>query len=127
MTPREKRKSTGIKGLFAKPLYQEMIDAAKSDGILNAVAHHTHYGYSGNGDIQANNQELPNNALNLCVELIGDREQLQLFCRQHGDLIKGKVIVYKHIEHWDIAEPGESVELNVTDASVNELDADLKD
>jgi H+/Cl- antiporter ClcA/PII-like signaling protein len=102
MTPREKRKGTGMKAFFGKPLYQEIIDAAKAAGILNAVAHHTHYGYTGNGKIQANNQELPNNDLNLCVELIGHRDELEVFCRRHGDLIKGKVIVYKHMEHWDI-------------------------
>lgn len=124
MTPREKRKGAGMKGLFSKPLYQEIIDAAKADGILNAVAHHTHYGYSGNGSIQSNNQELPNSSLNLCVELIAHRDQLELFCRKHGDLIKGKVIVYKHMEHWDIG-PHDS--LKIHDAPQEELDADVED
>jgi hypothetical protein len=27
---------------------------------------------------------------------------LETFCRKHGDLLKGKMIVYKHMEHWDI-------------------------
>ena len=124
MTPREKRKGAGMKGLFSKPLYQEIIDAAKADGILNAVAHHTHYGYSGNGKIQSNNQELPNSNLNLCVELIAHRDQLELFCRKHGDLIKGKVIVYKHMEHWDI---GLHETLKVNEAPQEELDADVED
>jgi H+/Cl- antiporter ClcA/PII-like signaling protein len=124
MTPSEKRKGTGVKGFFGKPLYQEIIDAAKADGILNAVAHHTHYGYSGNGRIQSNSQELPNNNLNLCVELIAHRDQLELFCRKHGDLIKGKVIVYKHMEHWDI---GPHEKLKVEEAPEEELDADVED
>jgi len=102
MTPREKRKGPGLKAFFGKPLYQEIIDAAKAAGILNAVAHHTHYGYSGIGKVQANNHELPNSDINLCVELIAHRDELELFCRQHGDLIRGKVIVYKHMESWDI-------------------------
>jgi H+/Cl- antiporter ClcA/PII-like signaling protein len=127
MTPREKRKGTGMKGLFGKPLYQEIIDAAKADGILNAVAHHTHYGYSGNGKVQSNNQELPNTALNLCVELIADREHLELFCRKHGDLLKGRVIVYKHMEHWDINEHGHKVDLKISDAPQEELDVDVED
>jgi len=124
MTPSEKRKGPGIKGLFRKPLYQEIIDAAKTDGILNAVAHHTHYGYSANGRIQSNHQELPNNNLNLCVELIAHRDELELFCRKHGDLIKGKVVVYKHMEHWDIG-PHET--LKVSEAPQEELDADIED
>jgi H+/Cl- antiporter ClcA/PII-like signaling protein len=124
MTPREKRKASGMKGLFSKPLYQEIIDAAKADGILNAIAHHTHYGYSGNGRIQSNNQELPNSNLNLCVELIAHREELERFCRKHGELMQGKVVVYKHMEHWDI---GVDETLKVQDVPQEELDADVED
>lgn len=102
MTPLEKRKIKGLRGMFGKPLYQEIIDAAKADGLLNAAAHHTHYGYSGNGKIQANHQELRNERLNLCVELIAHRDELELFCRKHGELLKGKVVVYKHMEYWDV-------------------------
>jgi PII-like signaling protein len=127
MTPREKRKRTGVKGLFGKPLYQEIIDTAKADGILKALAHHTNYGYSGNGKIQANDHELPNTALNLCVELIADREHLELFCRKHGDLLKGRVIVYKHMEHWEINKHGQQVDLKITDAPLEELDVDVKE
>ncbi|MCA1986115.1 MAG: DUF190 domain-containing protein, partial [Desulfovibrio sp.] len=81
--------------LFSRPLYQELIDAARADGILNAVAHHTRYGYSGNGVIQSDASEVPNERLNLCVELIAHRDQLERFCRMHGELLQGKVIVYK--------------------------------
>lgn len=108
MTPREKRKASGMRAFFAKPLYQEVIDAAKAAGIRHAVAHHTHYGYTSNGRIQANNHELPNKDLNLCVELIAEREELDLFCRRHGTLIEGKSIVYKHMERWDIASHEEA-------------------
>ena len=102
MTPRETRKGARMKGFFSKPLYQEIIDAAKADGILNAVAHPTHYGYSGNGQIHSDNMELPNTNLNLSVELIGSRDQLELFCRKHGELMTGKVVVYKHMEQWEM-------------------------
>jgi PII-like signaling protein len=122
MTPREKRK--GSSRFFGRPLYQEIIDAAKTDGILNAVAHHTHYGYCGNGKIQSDNHELPNAHLNLCVELIAHRDELEMFCRKHGDLIQGKVIVYKHMEHWDIG-PHET--LKTKEASQEELDVDVED
>jgi len=121
MTPRDKRPRDGIRNkLFGKPLYQEVIDAAKADGILNANAHHTHYGYSNNGKIQANLTQTPNAALTLCVELIGERPLLETFCRKHGDLLKGKVIVYKRMEHWELIDHA----LKSSDASVEELAAD---
>ena len=123
MTPREKRKGPGMKAFFGKPLYQEIIDAAKAGGILNALAHHAHYGYTGNGSIQANNQELPNNDLNLCVELIAHRDELEQFCRRHGDLIQGKVIVYKRMEYWDIG-PHET--LKMIEAPEEESDARVR-
>ncbi len=92
------------KWLTGSPLlYREIIKAAKLDGLLNATAHHTHYGFSGDGRVQSGDLETPNKSLNLCVELVGPREQLELFCRTHGTLLKGKVILYKHIEHWEIS------------------------
>ena len=46
--------------------------------------------------------EVANVKLTLCVELIGQRDELELFCRKHSDLLKNKVIVYKDIEHWSL-------------------------
>lgn len=124
MTPREKRKAKSFRErLQIKPLFREIIDAAKRDGILNATAHHTHYGYSGSGKVQWDLSEIPNPDLNLCVELIAPRTQLEDFCRHHGDILKDKVIVYKHMEHWDLSH--ETIE--VVDAAVEELDADVVD
>ena len=102
---RRKRAGKGLKSwLSGSPLlYREIIKAAKKDGLLNATAHHTHYGFSGDGHVQSGDLETPNKSLNLCVELVGPREQLELFCRAHGNLLKGKVILYKHIEHWEIS------------------------
>ena len=92
MTPKEKRASTSLrKKLFGKSLYQEIIDAAKQAGILNATAHHTYYGYSGDGKIEsAGRSEIPNMSLNLCVELLSPRKDLELFVRTHGDLLKDR-------------------------------------
>ena len=124
LTPSDRREAHPFKRLFSRPLYQELIDAAKADGILNAVAHHTRYGYSGNGVIQSDASEVPNERLNLCVELIAHRDQLERFCRMHGELLQGKVIVYKHMEHWDL---GTQQTLQVLDATPEELqDSDEK-
>ena len=105
LQPRERgsQSGTGLRKLLGgTPLYKEIIREAKRDGLLNANAHHTHYGFSGNGSVQGTGGEIPNPLLTLCVELIGPRDELERFCRRHGDLLKGKVIVYKHMEHWEI-------------------------
>lgn len=98
----------GRRRLFGgRPLYRELIRTAKADGIINAVAQHTHYGFSNHGSIRENGSEAADPHLTICVELVGDREQLDRFCRRHGDLLGDKVIVYKALEHWSVmpAEP----------------------
>ena len=50
--------------------------------------------------------EISNPSLNLCVELIGLRAHLEHFCRKHGALLSDKVVIYKHMEHWDISSHG---------------------
>ncbi|MCM2292769.1 voltage-gated chloride channel family protein [Allorhizobium sp. BGMRC 0089] len=104
MKPREKTvgKSTWFNG--NKPLYRELVLQAKAFGIMNAVAHHTHFGYSNSGKLQDEGFEIANPDLTMCVELISDRTQLEHFCRTHSALLKNKVIIYKHIEHWDVQE-----------------------
>ena len=101
----------------AKPLYRVLVAQAKADGIMNAVAHHTHYGYSNHGPVRENGAEIADPHLTMCVELIGQREELELFCRRHGDLLASKVIVYKHIEHWSIGPSG----IQHEDATSDEL------
>ena len=101
LKPGDKRKTTGLRArLAARPLYRELVQAAKGDGILNAVAHHTHYGYSNGGVVGSSNPESVNPDLTMCVELVGQREQLENFCRNHGGLLADKVIIYKQLEHW---------------------------
>lgn len=115
MKPREKALGTG--GWFGggKPLYRELVVQAKASGIMNAVAHRTHFGYSNSGKLQDEGFEIPNPDLTMCVELIGDRELLEEFCRTHGSLLKNKVIIYKHIEHWDVLDHALTTEDALTD------------
>ncbi|RDL46292.1 Chloride/fluoride channel protein [Ensifer sp. M14] len=115
MKPREKAVGTG--GWFGggKPLYRELVMQAKATGIMKAVAHHTHFGYSNSGKLQDEGFEIPNPDLTMCVELIGDRELLEEFCRTHGSLLKNKVIIYKHIEHWDVLDHALTTEDALTD------------
>ncbi|MGO6986389.1 DUF190 domain-containing protein [Rhizobium leguminosarum] len=118
MKPREKAVGTG--GWFSggKPLYRELVMQAKAAGIMNAVAHHTHFGYSNSGKLQDEGFEIPNPDLTMCVELIADREQLEAFCSMHGAVLKNKVIIYKHIEHWDVHGHEIATEEALTKATV---------
>lgn len=118
LKPSERRKGKGLKALLtSRPLYRELVLAAKSDGIINAVAHHTHYGYSNHGKVRSHDVESGNPDLTMCVEFIGQRAQLEIFCRKHGDLLQNKVIIYKHLEHWEIHHH----DLDTKDASSDEL------
>lgn len=110
LTPRDRMPAAGFwDKLNAKPIYREIIKAAKKDGIRNAAAFTTHFGFTNGGKVQAEGSEMPNPNLTLCVELIDRKDALEAFCRRHGELLRGKTIVYKHVEHWEI-RAGELVE-----------------
>lgn len=118
LTPRDRAPSTGFwDRLNAKPVYREIIKAAKQDGLNNAASFMTHFGFSNGGKLQSEGAELPNPNLTMCVELIDHKHKLEEFCRRHGTLLQGKTVVYKHVEHWDI-RGGELVE---KDASPDEV------
>jgi PII-like signaling protein len=109
MKPGDKAREARLNTFFnAKPLYRQLVEEAKAAGIMNAIAHHIHYGYSNHGDIQVEGVEIGNPDLTMCVELIGDREELEEFCRTHGALLNTKVIIYKHLEHWRLTAPQEA-------------------
>ncbi|MFD2031472.1 hypothetical protein ACFSKM_16395 [Ancylobacter dichloromethanicus] len=76
---------------------------------MNAVAHHTHYGYSNHGRVQDHSSEIANPELTMCVEIIGHRPDLESFVRRHGALLHDKVIIFKHLEHWSIDQEGDSL------------------
>lgn len=121
MKPGDKAAKGSIKTLWSsKPLYRALVAQAKSEGILNAVAHHTHYGFSNRGQVMEAGAEISNPHLTMCVELIDHRDSLERFCAAHGDLLANKVIVYKHLEHWSIGPKGIAHE----DASPAELAAE---
>ena len=61
-----------------------------------------HFGYSGQDKIEDDKHEIPNEYLTMCVELIGDRPQLELFCQKHAAMLCDKVVVYEKLERWDV-------------------------
>lgn len=116
----ETRHGMGLRSLFGRPLYRELIDLAKADGILNATSHVTHHGYSNNGRVHSEGAEVPNANLTVFVELIDHRDRLEEFCRHHADQLKDRVIVYKHMEHWELHDQ----HLDVSDVTEDELEQD---
>ena len=116
-----------MKAAFSgRPLYQEIVNRAKRAGLVNAVAHHTHYGFSNHGHVQAREVEGMNSELTMCVEMIGPKATLESFCRTHGDLLIDKVMVYKHLEHWQIGAGavGESLLSETEVSELGELEAE---
>jgi PII-like signaling protein len=96
-------KGTGIIGrLNPKQLYREIVQYAKDDNLMNAAVYQTHSGYSLHGKINIAHVELDNADLVLCVELIDEKPKLEEFCRKHAEILKGKLIVYKAVEFWEI-------------------------
>lgn len=109
MKPRDKVSGSGGWLSGRRPLYRELVLQAKTAGILNAIAHHTHFGYSNHGKIQDDGGEVLNPSLTMCVELVASREMLETFCQTHAEILAGKVIIYKHIERWQVRlEPPET-------------------
>jgi H+/Cl- antiporter ClcA/PII-like signaling protein len=108
LVPKERGKPRGWRGLFTRPLYRDIIEAAKQDSMLTALAQRASYGFTGQAQIQTDITEMTNENLVLYVEIIGERHKLEQFCRTHGNLLKGKVIIYKELEHWDIIEHTEA-------------------
>lgn len=116
LTPTEKIKANGFwSKLNPKRAYQEIIKAAKHDGLMNAIAYTGHHGFANKGQVQTRDPEMGNASLPMCIELVDHKDKLEEFCRKHGDLLKGKAIVYKHVEHWSIQAHKLTEEEVVTD------------
>lgn len=91
-----------IDGLRARALYIELVKYAKEDGLMNASVFQTHHGYSMHSKIATNHVEIPNRDLYLCIELIDEKTKLEAYCKKHHELLKGKMIVYRPVEFWEI-------------------------
>ncbi len=69
---------------------------------MNGIVYNTHFGFSNSEKIQAYNVEGSNPELTICVELVDKREKLESFFLKHKDHLKGKVVIYKEVEFWDL-------------------------
>lgn len=101
--PKEKVQGSGLMHhLKPKQLYRELVKYAKDDQLMNASVYQTHSGYSLHEKITTAHVELDNADLALCVELIDEKRKLEAFCKKHAELLKGKMIVFKAVEFWEI-------------------------
>jgi PII-like signaling protein len=101
--PKEKIQATGLlHSLRSRQLYRELVKYAKDDHLMNASVYQTHHGYSLHGKIASHHVELENESLSVCVELIDEKQKLEAFCAKHADLLRGKMIVFKAVEFWEI-------------------------
>ena len=103
MTPRERRHKTGLKGFMSKiPFYQRLSVPPRPMASLTPRPTTPITVTPATAVSSPTARRYRNQNLNLCVELIDQRDKLETFCRKHGDLLQGRVIVYKHMEHWDL-------------------------
>ncbi|KAA8485570.1 PII-like signaling protein [Arcticibacter tournemirensis] len=101
--PKEKVQAENLlHRLRSRQLYRELVKYAKDDHLINATVYQTHHGYSLHGKISGHHVELANEDLAMCVELIDEKSKLEAFCEKHAALLKGKMIVFKAVEFWQI-------------------------
>jgi H+/Cl- antiporter ClcA len=118
LKPREKLPSRGARALWSqRPVYRELVLLAKKAGLTNAIAHHTHYGFSNHGAVENEGTEYANPELTMCVEIIGHRPDLEAFVRSQGALLRNKVIIFKHLERWTIRDSDHALVETTIDAA----------
>jgi hypothetical protein len=104
---RDRMPNKGARSLWSsRPLHRELVLEAKKSGLINAVVHHTQYG--NHGRVEDFSAEISNPELTACVEIIGHRPDLETFVRQHGALLSGKVIIFKHLERWNVDQKSDT-------------------
>ena len=92
---------TWLQRTFGRPLYQELIDQARSAGLMSATAKAAAYGFSHYGDTTTTfNPETGYHDVNIYVELVSPREKLEAFLVLTGPLVAGRVVLFDEVEHW---------------------------
>lgn len=108
LTPAETVRSEGLwSKLNPRRVYREIIEAARRDGLLSAVAYTGQRGFAKQGPVHPRESGAPEFSLPMCVELVDRKDKLEGFCRNHADLLQGRPIVYKSVEHWSVQSRGD--------------------
>jgi H+/Cl- antiporter ClcA/PII-like signaling protein len=86
--------------LFGKPDYARIIKAAREYGLPHGLVKQCTSGFIDDGHIHHTHIEGDNGRLPVYVELHGTREALEGFCEQAHELLNGRTLIYKEVEHW---------------------------
>lgn len=87
--------------LWERPLYRELIQRARSDGIASAISYPLYGGYVGVTGPVPSAKKTSVRDPNVCVELIDLRERLDAFCSKHRELLTGTLLTSREIEQWE--------------------------
>ncbi|QNF31198.1 DUF190 domain-containing protein (plasmid) [Adhaeribacter swui] len=101
--PKDKLKEDSlIRRLLPKQIYREIVKNARQDGLMMASVYQSHSGFALNDKIRVAHPEYDNADLALCVELMDEKHKLEAFCLKNVALLKGRMIIYKAVEFWEI-------------------------
>lgn len=89
-----------IHKLFPKNKYRKILDEAKKAGLMNAHIYHTHSAYERGGKIMHQSSEGDNSGLTVCLELVDEKDKLELFFKTHKAMLRNKTVIYKEVELW---------------------------
>ncbi len=90
--------------LFPKNKYRKILDEAKNAGIMNAYIYHTHAAFENGGKVAHHTIEGDNSGLTVCLELVDEKEKLEIFFTAHKAMLKNKTVIYKEVEFWSFEE-----------------------
>ena len=86
--------------LFPKSKYKKILDEAKKSGIRNAHIFNTHAAYESGGEVHHTSIEADNSGLTVCIEMVDEKEKLELFFKTHKAMLRNKTVIYKEVELW---------------------------
>ena len=106
---KDRKPAKGLWGrLFPASVPYLIVTAGKAAGLPHAVVLHTRLGYTGSGPIDSSHPEHGFAHLPICVELMGEPRAIEQFCRDHVDLLAGRMVVFRHAEAWEFSMPPEA-------------------
>ncbi len=87
--------------IFPRTAARKILDEAKAEGFLNAHAFQTHASYrKGEKSVHNHSLEGDNSGLTICIELVDEKERLHQFVVRNEELLHGKTMIFKEVEHW---------------------------
>lgn len=91
-----------ISSLFSKTVYWNLMREAKKDNIMQAHVFYTNISHRRGEGIHHTTAEGDHSGLTVCLELVDEKEKLELFFKTHASVFKGKTVIYKEVEFWSL-------------------------